>query len=53
MTTLCIEPWHEYFIVTRGRETFYDDENAMLLFDTEADAQQWIDERTKKEKGNG
>ena len=45
--TLRIEGWHELLIVIRGRETFYDDENAMITFDSKEEAQDFIDERSK------
>lgn len=36
-----IEPWHEYFILKHGRETFYDDTRHMITFDTVKDAILW------------
>lgn len=38
-----ISMWHEYYIVIKGRETFYDDDNRLIIFDTEEEAQEWID----------
>ena len=29
--------------VTQGRETFYDEENYLIMFETEEEAQAWID----------
>lgn len=45
--------WHEYYIIIKGRETFYDDDNKLIMFDTEEEAQEWIDDyngrRTKRQ----
>ena len=37
--------WHDYYIIIKGRETFYDDDNALIVFETEEEAQEWIDDR--------
>jgi hypothetical protein len=38
----------EYFYLTQGRETFYDQYNYMWVFDTEEEAAAWSEENIGK-----
>ena len=42
-TKLEVEPWgrHELFIVIRGKETFYNQDDEMIVHETEEEAREW------------
>ena len=38
---LLFDEKRQLWFLQRGRETFYDEENAMIMFDTKKDAEEW------------
>ena len=44
-----MERWGVY-IVVQGRETFYDEERRIIEYETEEEAQAWIDQMNSKEE---
>ena len=46
---ICYNEKREAYFVMQGRETFYDENNVWILFDTIGEAQKWIDEQESLE----